>query len=221
MAMALFTASCSSNDEEIPGKIEPTLRGTFTDTRDGQTYGWARIGKLDWMTENYRYKYEDETYSSIYQPNDDYYNYTNTSNLAKYGRLYTMTGALAACPDGWRLPTDADWQDLERSFGMSAADVVRDDWRGSIAGSLITTKADSSAIGLLLGGFFDTYIGMGCTKWRFMGVYAYYWTSSVDTTKEGGHYYARKLAYNRKEVWRGSMEPEAFMLSVRYVRDAQ
>ena len=221
MALMAFTTSCSSDDEALPSKVEPTAQGTFTDERDGETYGWVRYGNLDWMTENYRYEYEDETYSTIYQPADDYYNYTNKSNLAKYGRLYTMTGAVAACPEGWRLPTDADWQELEKALGMSATDAASDGWRSNIAHNMYSTKSDPCSLNLLLGGLFNTYIGMGATKWRMMGVYGYYWTSTVDKTKEGDFYYVRKLSYNSNQVWRGSMEPAAFMLSVRYVRDAQ
>ena len=31
----------------------------------------------------------------------------------EHGNLYTWEEALAACPEGWRLPTDEDWQNLE------------------------------------------------------------------------------------------------------------
>ena len=40
----------------------------------------------------------------------------------KNGRLYTLRGAALACQtlgDGWRLPTDADWQKLVRRYGAN------------------------------------------------------------------------------------------------------
>ena len=47
MALSVFTASCSNDDESLPSKVEPAAQGTFTDERDGETYGWVRYGDLD------------------------------------------------------------------------------------------------------------------------------------------------------------------------------
>lgn len=40
-----------------------------------------------------------------------------------YGLLYTYDAALAAIPEGWRLPSDADWKNLEKALGMTAEEV--------------------------------------------------------------------------------------------------
>ena len=48
-----------------------------------------------------------------------------------YGLLYTYDAALAAIPEGWRLPSDADWKNLEKALGMTAEEVEKQDvWRG-------------------------------------------------------------------------------------------
>ena len=220
-AFALVLASCSSDDDDTPAKVAPTAEGTFVDTRDGHEYHWVKYGNLDWMTENFSYDINDANNSSIYQPDYDFYNKTNTEYLAKYGRLYTLNGALKACPEGWRLPTDADWQNLERTLGMSAKDAAGTDWRGHVAHSMFTMQGDTCALNLLLGGYYDSYWGMGTSFWRYMSTYGYYWTATADTTKSGQYYYFRKMAYNRVAVYRQSMEPSNYMLSVRYVRDDQ
>jgi len=41
----------------------------------------------------------------------------NDSNCQKYGRLYTWDTAMKACPAGWRLPTDSDWEELFQAAG--------------------------------------------------------------------------------------------------------
>ncbi len=72
-----------------------------------QKYKWRRLkdGKK-WMTENLNYK----TPNSWCLGNDK-------SNCKKFGRLYLWKDAKIVCPDGWRLPTDADWKNLAKKYG--------------------------------------------------------------------------------------------------------
>lgn len=219
---ALALAACAS-DQPVPAVVQPTQTGTYTDTRDGHTYAWAQFGTQQWMTENARHDLRDVALCTIYQPADDHAEGTNTTHLPKYGRLYTYEGALAACPEGWRLPTDADWQQLEQTLGMTTGEAAARGWRGSIAANLLSMYGVHRPLNLLLGGFYDSYLNMGVSRWRMMGTLGFYWTATPDDTKTtlGHYYYYRKLAYNKKQVYRESMESAGNMLSVRYVRDAQ
>ena len=75
---------------------------SFTDPRDGQEYSIVEIGNLSWFASNLNYKIE----GSYCFENDD-------KNCDIYGRLYKWEVALNACPQGWHLSTDFEWQELE------------------------------------------------------------------------------------------------------------
>jgi uncharacterized protein (TIGR02145 family) len=217
----LLLPSCSSDDDE-PSKVPSTSQGTWTDSRDNTTYQWVRYDGQDWLAENLRYDINDAVNSSIYLDADEYEtNPTSTRNLMRYGRLYTLAGAEKACPDGWRIPTDKDWQRLERAVGMSASDAEAEGWRGHIAKNLLSLYDKKSDMNLLLGGYYTSHTVGGSSGWYHMGAYAYFWTATADTLKEGTFQYVRKLNYTQDGVCRMSMEPTGYKLSLRLVRDAQ
>jgi uncharacterized protein (TIGR02145 family) len=75
---------------------------TLTDTRDGRIYKTIKIGTQIWMAENLAYK---ANIGCLAYNNDQ-------SNVATYGYLYTWETAKNVCPDGWHLPSDAEWTKL-------------------------------------------------------------------------------------------------------------
>ena len=79
---------------------------TLADLRDGKRYKIAKMpdGKT-WMTENLNYATGGSCYDN------------KASNCAKYGRLYSWQTAAKACPAGFHLPSNQDWEDLVTAIG--------------------------------------------------------------------------------------------------------
>ena len=102
-------------------KINVFKFGTVTDY-DGNTYKTITIGNQTWMAENLKsLHYSDGT------PISGVASYSNSNEIAeKHGRLYTWDatmrnstteGAQGVAPDGWHIPTDNEWKELENYLG--------------------------------------------------------------------------------------------------------
>ena len=104
---------------------------TFTDARDGNVYKIVTIGNQTWMAENLKYLpavVGPGTGLGFFNREDPYYyvygyNGTDveaakaTENYQIYGALYNWPAATAACPEGWHLPSNAEWNELMNYLG--------------------------------------------------------------------------------------------------------
>jgi uncharacterized protein (TIGR02145 family) len=92
------------------------------DTRDGQSYTTVQIGTQCWMVENLQYLpavaglgtwSNTVPYYYVYDYNGtDVTAAKATANYQGYGVLYNWPASLEACPEGWYLPTDEQWDKL-------------------------------------------------------------------------------------------------------------
>ena len=109
---AKSSSSGKSSDSVIGCKTETEDNCEYSelaDDRDGQIYKTVKIGDQWWMAENLNY----ETDSSFcYKDSDEY--------CEKYGRLYTWDPVVDVCPDGWHLPSKAEWETLITAVGGQA-----------------------------------------------------------------------------------------------------
>lgn len=221
-AVLPLLSSCSGDDAfDVKAKVQPAAIGSYVDQRDGYEYRWVRYGNLDWMAENARFDLKNEDLCHVYRGYEDQTGVTEHQYLPKYGRLYSYQGALDACPEGWRLPTDDDWQNLEQQMGMKTGESEAWDWRGQVAQRMMVLYGEPTYIDILLAGFKTDHVVMGSNGFLFNGVYAFFWTSSRDEGKEGEYYIYRKFAYSKTGIYRQSIEKLYNFMSVRYCRDAQ
>jgi uncharacterized protein (TIGR02145 family) len=91
----------------------------FTDSRDQRVYPVVKIGEQDWFAADLEYAPDGDSWEG---PN---------------GRLYTLEAALAAVPEGWRLPTDEDWVKMEKHPGMEDSLLYKGMNRGQEAHKLM------------------------------------------------------------------------------------
>lgn len=164
--------------------------------------------------------------------------YSNT-----YGYLYSLDGARAAVPTtgGWRLPTDADWLQLEASLGMSAGERQQmNAWRGAGAGTMLTLGG-ASGFNALYGGC-NAYLRTNEYQYIRLGQCGYFWSDDESTTKEEQEVtgddgetsietfiyrigVVRQVAAYSNAIWRGTTRTDnkyrTITYSVRLVRDAK
>ena len=139
---------------------------TFVDVRDGEVYHQVTIGSQTWMADNLRYN----SPGSWVNPN-------NPSST--YGRLYDWVTAQTACPNGWHLPSDAEWTTLEISLGLNSSDAASTGFRGTHEASIKSTTGWGSGNGTNISGFNalpagEYYLG------SFIGLndYTAFWSST-------------------------------------------
>jgi len=109
---------------------------------DGNVYASVQIGNQCWMAENLRTSQNSDgstipniTPSTAWTQlsTGAWCNYgNNPANDAIYGKLYNWYAAANSniCPQGWHIPTDAEWQQLELALGMPAGEVNNGGYRG-------------------------------------------------------------------------------------------
>ena len=112
---AIFVACTTDSDggefnasEDCP----VSARGTFVDERDGQIYKYTTIGGQVWMAENLNYEIPGVT--------RDMYGTSCTAvndNCDGRGLLYNYSSADTACPKGWHLPSQDEWNALYGTMG--------------------------------------------------------------------------------------------------------
>ncbi|MFO7616520.1 MAG: FISUMP domain-containing protein, partial [Bacteroidales bacterium] len=190
-----FRDTCSTILADKPAH-STTYEVQFASCTDqsGHHYPVVKIGEQLWMAENLAWLPEVSPPTIGGYPEKLYYvqGYygTNPQEAAgleayeEYGVLYNNKAAQSACPVGWHLPWDADWQSLELELGMDEAEVDETGYRssGSVGEKL------KSFSGWIDGGNGDGSSGFNAKPagnrnreggFGTIGLSAGYWTSSA------------------------------------------
>ncbi|MCP4442998.1 MAG: hypothetical protein GY810_29180 [Aureispira sp.] len=140
-------------------------KGSFTDSRDDNTYQTITIDNDTWMAEDLRYQSKEGTYFCMGKENDD----------CSGGLLYRYSVTEEVCPAGWHLPSKEEYQSLIDYAG------------GPHSGRhFITNKGDEHTSTLkikptnLMG--FNGLLENGVQKmsWGLMKEFSHYWTSTKE-----------------------------------------
>ena len=139
---------------------------SFVDVRDNQSYDYVRIAGMDIMAQNLNYNISGQSWCY-----DD-----KSENCQLYGRLYTRDAALSACPTGWHLTTEAEWNTIVQNIGQNEAGKKlkkKNVWDYKRRGS------NEFCFSAYPTGYKNLQTGRYVTK----DFYAYWWTPSVENTK--------------------------------------
>ena len=110
----------TEEEEEREVITSSTLEDYFIDDRDGKKYKTIKIGNQVWLNENLSFKTQHGSWA--YNNNED--------NVEEYGRLYDWDSINSAIPEGWHLPSDEEWKELELNLGINTFEVNNSKWRG-------------------------------------------------------------------------------------------
>lgn len=169
-------------------------------------YKTCIIGDKEWFAENFN----NEKGKVSWRPNI-LFDIGECCSNKNHGRLYTHSEAIANAPEGWRLPTLEDFEDLvayikNLEYDTGTALKSTNQWHG---------KVDD---GLDLFGFCaypttrDSKTGEAQT---------WFWTSTAAGNKEFDNpYYCILLSANNNELNLSFKADDGYRACVRYVRDA-
>jgi uncharacterized protein (TIGR02145 family) len=133
--IALLSLSCSRKSENV----KPINTNQCIDN-NGRIYKTIEIGKQLWMAENLAYlpiinkKYDSSNSKARYYV----YNYEgintkdaqNSPEYKTHAVLYNYEAAIASAPNGWHIPSDEEWKELELTLGMTKKQVNDIGFRG-------------------------------------------------------------------------------------------
>jgi uncharacterized protein (TIGR02145 family) len=223
---------------------------------DGNTYNTVQIGNQCWMKENLKTThYSDGTaiphvtgdseWDDLTETEKAWCYYDNSSvNGNTYGALYTWAAAMngaagsnsnpsgvqGVCPDGWHLPSDDEWVELEdyliangynwdgstsgNKIGKSMASTS--DWNSSLEeGDVGNDQLSNNSTGFtaLPGGYRRGHNDAG---FYANGLYGKWWSSRGESSASA---YYRYLSYKYSSLVRSSHSNKESGFSVRCVRD--
>ena len=182
---------------------------------EGNTYDTVQIGDQVWLKENLRVTLApDSSEITSYVYEDD------MENEKIYGRLYTWDVAMnnsteekarGICPEGWHIPSDEEFKQLEMHLGMTPTEAdLENTWRGENVGTKLKIGG-SSGFDLLLSGRRTASGNFG-----LLGRVEYLWTST-----EFGEDYAWRRCFDKfaNDVGRWNTFPKSYAFSVRCIKN--
>ena len=222
---------------------------------DGNNYPTVLIGQQCWMSENLRtthypngslipYYITDSEWASLGNTNYNagmcFYNNSLITGLT-YGGLYDWAAAMGGigisssqnpsgvqgiCPDGWHLPSDSEWKQLELELGMSEQEVNYTGYRGTNEGSIISGGQGLWENGILIEDPYFNTSGFNALpaafrlsmfgNFQWLGEVSYFWTTTESSSQFSWYRY---LGYGWTSIGRGA-EPKGVGMSVRCLKDS-
>ena len=224
----VFLTNGNLMDQERSECMRDNMTSEVVTDYDGNKYSTVKIGNQYWMVENLRAVH----YSNGVKIEEVYAYGNDESNVAKFGRLYTWDAIASPhgiSPAGWHIPTEEEWQELERYIGMEQGEIEKLGWRGTQSESMKLKRdekdllwMDYSKRGVNDTGFSTLPGGVRKSGGAFFGkgMYADFWTSTEADSEKAWN---RSLTWfpfhpGRTKIYRGNLG-KSWGFSVRCIKD--
>lgn len=176
---AMRNSTCNRNKQDY-----------FVDLGDNKTYKTIKIGDQIWMAENLAF-YVD---SGCWAYNNE------QDSVFKYGYLYNWETAQNICPDGWRLPSKEDFEELKRYLKDNDFDVYNSLVQGGSTGFNANLE----------GGRIDEADFFNLKFHR-----SQFWSYTEHYTNYGWSFYLSKLDKTGMLMY----EPKSYGFAIRCIKD--
>lgn len=221
--------------------------GTVEDV-DGNIYATKVIGGREWMLENLRTKHfcdssaipseiATEEWGTLTTAALGWYDYdkiegfeSDAEILETYGALYNwyaVNDERQLCPTGWHVPSDEEWRLFEVSLGMSEAQSLDIDYRGTDEGAMIKITAtaprdahprwdsgnksnNSTGFSVIPGG-----ARYESGNYGYKGFFGYLWTASEVATNDA---WGRILIFSETSIGRDIVDKNMGM-NIRCIKN--
>lgn len=217
----------------VEGGLDGSITGTgilSEDSRisvDGIDYYYTNINGLDWFRRNLANPLYGASYSNA------------EAMLDVFGNFYSYEEAMKACPEGWRLPTDAEWTAMANAINPEANAVEGEPIKGICADLMADIRfngtemweywpsvgeiTNSSRLAAIPAGYANlgekTEDGKYPTA-SFFGVYEYavFWTADKVEDNDNMAYY-RYIIGDQPDLQISKGDINTFGANVRCVRE--
>ena len=210
--------------------VDPEINTTITDSglsysdermddaRESKSYFVTTVGGKKWFKNNLYYSESGVSYA--FSPAID----------ALVGRYYTWEEAVSACPQGWRLPSDAEFAELVNTTQGVSIHKAGKTFEGAAGDLMVNAKfienrmwtfwpevkiTNKSGFCALPVGYVLDRGSEDNQKYQGMNEYAVFWTSD----SEGDYAFYRYIYVKQNDVMLGNGDKTSFRASVRCVKD--
>ena len=225
-AEGYYTSSGSVNFYVVDPEINTTITDSglsysderMNDTRDSKSYFVTTVGGKKWFKNNLYYSGSGVSYA--FSPAID----------ALIGKYYTWEEAVSACPQGWHLPSDAEFAELANSTQGVTTHKAGETFEGAAGDLMVNAKfienrmwafwpevkiTNKSGFCALPGGYALDRGSEENQRFQGMNDYAVFWTS--DTSGDSALY--RYIYVKQNDVMLAKGDKTSFRASVRCVKD--
>ncbi|BDS13109.1 FISUMP domain-containing protein [Aureispira anguillae] len=192
---------------------------SMADFRDSSVYAVVQLGNQYWMAENLNYNVGG-SWLNPSNPTDAYgrlYDWTTVMNGASSSSS-NPSGVQGICPNGWHLPSDEEWNELEISLGMATSDtsLINQDRGTHGTGMKSVTGWNSGGNGTDSSGFNAFPAGAYNGSYILFGDNAAFWSATEIGTPDA---WSRMLTNTSTGVNRYGSNSKSYGLSCRCLKD--